>query len=344
MTRPPRALMLWSAITWLLILGIGVGHTSETGHYAGGLLNIRDFAVPEPGFYGVLYNYYYTTSRLNDRHGDQIENVTIKGPFGGRRVTLHLDLDVDVYALAPTLIWVSRWKPLGARFGAIIMPTFANASVGAALSTTSNRALSAETSQFDIGDLYVQPIWLGWTGERYDVSFGMGFYAPTGKYDVRSVTVPRLGTIKGEAIDNIGLGFWTQQTQVAGYWYPFSSKGTAVGLALTHEVNTKKEDFALTPGQNLTLNWGVSQYLPLSSDQKLLLEVGLAGYDTWQVTADRGRAATNVRDEVHATGLHLGIAYVPWDLAVSAHWFHEFAAQDRFQGDAVGLSVAKKLF
>ena len=34
---------------------------AEIGHYAPGVVNIRDFAMPEPGFYGVLYNYAYTT-------------------------------------------------------------------------------------------------------------------------------------------------------------------------------------------------------------------------------------------------------------------------------------------
>jgi hypothetical protein len=45
--------------TLLLVLGLGFGihttHGSEIGHYVPGLPNIRDFAMPEPGFYGVLY-------------------------------------------------------------------------------------------------------------------------------------------------------------------------------------------------------------------------------------------------------------------------------------------------
>jgi hypothetical protein len=36
---------------------------------------------------------------------------------------------VDVYVLAPTLIWVSPWKILGAKYGAYISPTFSNSSV-----------------------------------------------------------------------------------------------------------------------------------------------------------------------------------------------------------------------
>ena len=77
-----------------------------------------------------------------------------------------------------------------------------------------------------------------------------------------------------EAADNIGLGFWTHQLQGAVTWYPWAHKATAVLAALTYEIHGDKEDFDLTPGQNLTWNWGISQFLPLQKDQKLLLEVG----------------------------------------------------------------------
>ncbi len=62
--------------------------------------------MPDPGFYGVLYNYYYTTDRLNDADGNEIDSVTIN-PGPGPGVTLDVDVDVDAYAIAPTLIWVS---------------------------------------------------------------------------------------------------------------------------------------------------------------------------------------------------------------------------------------------
>jgi hypothetical protein len=87
-------------------MAANAARAGEIGHYARGLMNIRDLAVPEPGLYGALYNYGYLTSQLNDRHGDAIDDVTIVGPFG-RRATLHLDVDVDIYVAAPLVMWVS---------------------------------------------------------------------------------------------------------------------------------------------------------------------------------------------------------------------------------------------
>jgi hypothetical protein len=54
--------------------------------------NIRDFTMPGPGFYGVLYNCGYTTDRLNDRNGNTINSITINsGPGPGAT----LDAEVD---------------------------------------------------------------------------------------------------------------------------------------------------------------------------------------------------------------------------------------------------------
>ena len=319
---------------------------SEIGHFAAGSANIRDYVVPDPGFYAAVYNYVYTTGQVNDGQGNAVSSVTIPANHAPGRpsVKLKLDVDVDIYALAPMFMWVSGWKVLGAKYSAYVVPTFANTSLSAALSAETGEGINPSTSSVGVGDTYVQPVWLGWTLAHFDLAFGMGFYAPTGKYHVDTVHIPTVGSVKVDSASNIGLGFWTQQTQIAGTWYPWAHKGTALALALTHEVNGKKQDFDLTPGQNLTLNWGLSQYVPLDQGQTLLLEVGPAGYDTWQVTHDTGSdaATPNVLDQVHVAGGQIGLTYVPWSLAVTFHAFQEFAATDRFQGEAFGLNVAKK--
>jgi hypothetical protein len=318
-------------------------HAGEIGHFAPGVPNIRDFAMPGPGFYGVLYNYGYTTDRLNDSGGNRVNSVTIN-PGPGPGVTLGVDVDVDVYAIAPTFIWISPWKILGAKYGAYVSQSFGNTSVGASLATQSGSGRSAEDSQFGVGDIFVQPLWLGWAREHWDFALGYGFYAPIGKYDTETVTLPVVGPLTVEAADNIGYGFWTHQVQGAASWYPWTDKRMAVATALTYEYHGEKEDFDLKPGQNLTFNWGVSQYLPLKKDQTLLLEVGPAGYSSWQITDDSGSAAasTPIKDQVHAVGGQLGLTYVPWNAALNFHYFYEFASEDRFQGQSIGLNFAMK--
>jgi hypothetical protein len=128
---------------------------------------------------------------------------------------------VDAYVLAPAFFWVSPWQIVGARHGAYIAPAFANASIGASLATATRRGVDAETSEFAMGDLFVQPFWLGWTLRHWDFAFGYGFYAPVGKYDTSTVT----------------LAGW-----LAVAWSSFScwSAGYALPGAVTERVRGKR--------------------------------------------------------------------------------------------------------
>jgi hypothetical protein len=330
-----------TALTLQAAVAAVSARAGEIGHYGGGFLNIRDYFVPEPGFYTAVYNYFYTTDRLNDRNGNEVKSVTIN-PGGGPGVTLGVDVNVDMYVLAPTLIYVADIKPLGIKYGAFITPTFANASLEGSLSTATGRGGKAESSSFAVGDLFVQPVWLGKTLKHWDFALAYGFWAPIGKYNTETFTLPGGATVEAESADNIGFGFWSHEIQGAAAWYPWADKRMAIATALTYEINGKKDDFHLKPGQNLTFNWGISQFLPLKKDHSLLLEIGPAGYDTWQITEDSGSAANNVRDQVHAVGGQLSLVCLPWKTSLTFHGFYEFAAEDRFQGSSFGISLTKK--
>jgi hypothetical protein len=225
-----------SALTILIALPFVASAQQEVGHFTPGVLNIRDFTLPDPGFYGVVYNYFYSTDRLNDNNGNKTNSVTIK-PGPGPGTVVNINVDLNVYALAPTFIWVSKWKLLGAKYGAYISPSFSNTSIGASLSATTGSGRTKEGSQFGAADLYVQPLWLGWATKRWDLAFGYGFYAPTGKYNTETITFPVIGTYTTESANNIGLGYWTHQIQGGASYYP---------SALTmHEVSTVQAGFSL---------------------------------------------------------------------------------------------------
>ncbi|MGH8480003.1 MAG: SphA family protein [Gammaproteobacteria bacterium] len=322
-------------VLYILCGGAGGVSAGELGHYAPGLMNIRDFFVPEPGFYYAQYNYFYSTGTLKNRNGDEVKSLTGTGPLG--TTTVSLDVDVDVFVLAPAFLWVSPWKMLGARYGTIITPTFADGSTQVSLSVARSgrfldrgfsRNLEADTG-FGVGDLFVQPVWLGWSGKHYDVSAAYGFYAPAGE-------------------DNIGLGFWTHQLQAAGAWHPFENRGTAVTVAGTYEIHHEMEDRDLTPGERFSLNWGVSQYLPLTKDQTWLAEIGASGYSQWQVVKDSGsdvpqilNAQLNAKDKVHAAGIQAGLTFVPWKAALTFRYQWEFDAEARFEGNNLVVTLAK---
>ena len=103
-------------------------------------------------------------------------------------------------------------------------------------------------------------------------------------------------------------------------------------MAGTYEIHHEKEDVDITPGSHFTLNYGISQYLPIND--KFLSEVGIAGFAQWQITKDSGSDAINkdVKDQVYGLGLQAGLTYLPWNGQLTFKWTYEFEAEDRSDG------------
>ena len=189
-----------------------------------------------------------------------------------------------------------------------VSPAFTITGMNGLISAAGRAGRSATAGQFNIGSTFVEPVWLGWTRKHFDAAYGSGFYIPSGKYRIETVTVPDVGALRVEAPDNTGFGFWTNQNQGAFYIYPWADRRMAIQNGLTWEINCKKKGFDLTSGQNLTHNWGLSQFFPLKKAQSLLAEVGPAGYNSFQVSNDIETAGQNpsVHDGVHAVGVQVG--------------------------------------
>ena len=329
----------------LAVLGFALtpSPAGAQAHFSPGVANIRDYSEPPPGLYLVVYNYGYQTDRLNDDDGNRVSSVTL-GPSGGPNLTLGIDPDVNIYALAPTLIWVTRWKVLGANYGAFISPAFSNSSLSAALFTEKGRGLNPAAGQFAPGDLYVMPVWLGWNRKHFDTAVGYGFYAPVGRYDTTTFNFPVIGQRTVADADNTGLGYWTNELQGNVTWYPSPLRFLAITNTLTAEFNTRQRGFDVTQGNFLTWNWGASMYVPLAkkgTPPKYLLELGLAGYDQWQISDTTGSDARNgnLHQHVYAVGLQAGITYAPKGIAVNFRYMDEYSAANRFQGHSYGLNA-----
>jgi hypothetical protein len=316
--------LFWSCVGMLCSSGsVAAG---ELGHYMPGVAGVRDFVVPpEPGFYYAQYNLYYAADTYNDRNGNEVDSVTI-GP-----ITLDVDAEVDAFTIQPTFIWSTDKEIFGARYAVYAGIPIARNSFQASLSTTTRFGVGTDESNWGLGDIYLRPIWLGWNSKHFGTSIGYGFYAPTGKYD------------DGEA-DNTGLGFWTHEFQAGVTWHPWEHQGTAVMVTGTYEIHHKKDDVDITPGDRFSLDWGVSQFLPLNKDETLLAEMGISGYSQWQVNSDSGSAVVavlNVEDEVHGIGGQIGLTSIPLNGSLVFRYLKEYDAEARFEGELFVLTIAK---
>jgi hypothetical protein len=73
-------------------------------------------------------------------------------------------------------------------------------------------------------------------------------------------------------------------------------------------------DADIAPGDRFSLDWGISQFLPVNKDGTILAELGISGYSQWQVDNDSGSdvvAVLNIKDEVHGIGGQIGLVSVP---------------------------------
>jgi hypothetical protein len=88
----------------------------------------------------------------------------------------------------------------------------------------------------------------------------------------------------------------------------------------------------------------LSHYLRLRKDQSLLLEVGRAGYLSYQVSSNSGAdAGSRAYDHVDAAGIQLGVTLPKRMMALNFHYFHEHSVVNQFQGNEYGLNLSVRL-
>jgi hypothetical protein len=126
-----------------------------------------------------------------------------------------------------------------------------------------------------LGDTWVEPVNFGWHLKRADVNVGYAFVAPTGRF------VPG-------ASNNVGSGYWGNDITTGTPYYVTKNKATSANLFTDWEAHGQKTGTNLTSGQAFTMEWGLGQVLPLKKDFSRLLQLGLIGYDQWQVTSNGG--------------------------------------------------------
>jgi hypothetical protein len=79
--------------------------------------------------------------------------------------------------------------------------------------------------------------------------------------------------------------------------YLTKNKGTTAILFTYWQIHGSKttgQGTKATPGQTFATEWGLGQTVPLKKDFSGLLQVGLIGYDQWQVSDNGGLTSPNV--------------------------------------------------
>jgi hypothetical protein len=298
----------------------------QKGQWVPGQFGLNAGVIPDPGITYANLAVNYSASQLNDSNGNKIL-INTTGTYA-------------FWADENILYYVPNHKILGGYFMPYISINAATGSLVADLPPqlpggTSGINLSGGGSGF--ADLYVQPVNMGWHfDKRVDFNAGYSFTAPTGRYTAG-------------ASNNVGSGYWGNDITSGTTLYITKNQGTTANLATDWEIHGQKTIASpvtgqlskITPGQAFTQEWGVGQVLPLKKDMSQLAQLGLVGYDQWQVTANGGNylvagvpvAASKVPYySVHGIGVQANYILPAKDFVLFFKYYDEYSAKARVEG------------
>jgi len=221
--------------------------------------------MPSPGITYVNMDINYNAGSFN---GPQGNAVPATGTY-------------DVWAIENIFYFVPQLNVLHGNLGSMIMfPTPATGSVVADISTPINGVpdLTVAGGGSGIADLWLQPLTLGWHLKRADFYVGDGLMIPTGRYSAG-------------ATNNVGSGYFGNHLESGTTYYITKNKGTSANVFTDWEVHGSEQgvnNTSKTPGQAFTDEWGLGQVLPIKKDFSQLLQLGVVGYDQWQITNNGG--------------------------------------------------------
>ena len=286
---------------------VSPAHAQVRGVYPSGMSATNSGVTPEPGFtYSNLFLFY---SR------DQL-----KGPSGETLATGQNSVMMDMNSF----VWVSG-KQIGTLGGARF-------SMSATLPIANNSLTSDVQGALSGGggfaDSYYQPLILGWEKKRVDIRAVYGFLAPTGRFDAT-------------ANNNVGSGYWTHVASAGETFYLTADKATAVSAFQMYEFHGTQQGTQIHPGQNVDLDYSVTQVLAVRSGVRL--QLGLVGYGQWQTTDKSGPTITPTQAtalyRVNALGFASNVMLPERRMSVGAKYFKEFSNRSTFQGYSLQISA-----
>ena len=267
-------------------------------HYPTGAEGIKGASLPPPGIYLRDYNFFYTATKVDGAP---------------------VDVDILAYVQAPRLIWMTKQEILGANYGMDIIVPFAYKNVY-------SDAPIGTAGQFNLADIQVEPLLLSWHLQQFDVAAGYAVWIPTGNFDASS---------PAKYLTSPGSGYWTHMLTLGSTWYPDEKKTWAISLLNRYEISTEQDDTDLTPGNMLTMEWGLSKTVCMGVD------VGVIGYYQQLVTKDTGTGVSPHFSHVVAVGPEVSAFWPKLGLFTSLRYAIEVDAANRPQGQTVVLTVTK---
>jgi hypothetical protein len=278
----------------------------QVGHKALGTLGLQAGSQAPAGLYLVDQFVYYHSNEVVDRKGDPV-------PIG-----LNLDLLANTVGVAASLE-LPR------------IATYVNASVAVPLvylnASTQNPRLSVEPR--GIGDLFIQPLKLGWRPGSLEFVAGYSLDAPTASFDAEGST-------------GRGRGQWTHEFSLGGTLHFGPGKSFNLSALTTFGIYGTKLGIDLRRGDTLQVQGG------LGAIAFGFVNLGVAGYALWQVTDYSGSALAadlrGARDVAYGVGPEMDLAVPPLLGQLTLRYTQDVADRTRPVGRMVVIGWAARVW
>jgi hypothetical protein len=270
-----------------------------------GDVGMKSGSQPGPGYYLIVPLYYRS------------DYGSLRGPNGNE---VPGQIETDISLVAPALAVTTKAKILGANYGFQVVPIFMNQRLAVA-------AIGAEAeSGYGFGDMYVQPINLGWHTARADFLAAYGFYAPTGS-------------------GNRSLDMWAHEFAAGTTVYFDEAKNWHAAATVFYDIHQRKRSQDVTVGNFMTLEGGLGRsFLKGAGSAGLAYVVQLKTTD--DSGADLGPLAIGSRNKAYGLGPEINFPLFAKGTLVGilgVRYTFEFGNSTNFQGNnlAVSLTLAK---
>ena len=306
-------------LTGAAILLPGLVHAAEngTGFYLLGGKGPAAGITPPPGVFFQNDIYIYSG---NLGGGQSL-------PRGGR---IAVGVDGDAVFELPTVLWVLPEEVLGGHVGLSGTVPIGWAKTSADLTLSGPRGGTASGSVtdtvFTVGDPVVSAL-LGWESGNFHWQTTLAVNVPIGDYQ------------DGE-LSNVAFHHWAADVSASLTWLD-----PTIGLDLSGTVgmsfNAENPATDYRTGNEFHFEWAAVQHFNEQFD------AGLVGYYYDQVSGDSGSGASlgDFKGRVAAIGATIGWNFKAGELPISTRikYFHEFAVENRAEGDSVFLTISMPL-
>lgn len=286
-------------LLWMAGAGAALADQGDFGQKVLGTIGLDAGSQAEEGVYFGDRFIQLTSDRLVDRHG---RTVPVKG--------LDVNGFANVFAASGTY-----------KLGEGVYYTAALGVPIAGISVKSDLPPNSLDRQ-GLGDIFVEPLKLGWRFLRLDITSSYAFYAPTGQLNRRGLAGPQ----------------WVQQFSAGGTVFFDDERSLRLSALSSYNLYGKKFDIDVTRGDSFQIQGG------LGGRFFKIVDFGLAGYAMWQVGADTGRdippLARGLSEHAVGLGPELGITIPQLRAKLTARYEWEIVSRSRLDGEVLTLSLS----